>query len=178
MLAVVLVTQFQSTLPHGSDFGFLLLRSRHRDFNPRSLTGATLKITLIPVFPLFQSTLPHGSDSALSIRVKLSRHFNPRSLTGATLTALLSIRPLSTFQSTLPHGSDSYNNQQTSLSYEFQSTLPHGSDKSVCSPVMALQHFNPRSLTGATIYTGQFSRTSVFQSTLPHGSDHQRSRQC
>ena len=33
---------FQSTLPHGSDIVFLVSKKRCADFNPRSLTGATI----------------------------------------------------------------------------------------------------------------------------------------
>ena len=55
--------QFQSTLPHGSDptkYSCLRIAS---DFNPRSLTGATLRPCHAPLS---------------------SSNFNPRSLTGAT----------------------------------------------------------------------------------------------
>ena len=38
------------------------------------------------------------------------------------------------------------------LGFKFQSTLPHGSDLARCSWLSDEQHFNPRSLTGATSF--------------------------
>ena len=35
-----MITQFQSTLPHGSDIAGYFLPAKNADFNPRSLTGA------------------------------------------------------------------------------------------------------------------------------------------
>ena len=57
-----LLRSFQSTLPHGSDINFMLLILKSRNFNPRSLTGATTKHVDEVDNLLFQSTLPHGSD--------------------------------------------------------------------------------------------------------------------
>ena len=134
-------------------------RERHRcywfvwrqgDFNPRSLTGATL---------LFTHDIVCQAD------------FNPRSLTGATMQMPASRLRLAVFQSTLPHGSDfgyrrnqfigvisihapsreRHSDNSAILDYIiFQSTLPHGSDGK--SPALSLSSsdFNPRSLTGAT----------------------------
>ena len=122
------------------------------NFNPRSLTGATIK-----------------SGTSL---VK-DCNFNPRSLTGATLgvpaMALrsdISIHAPSRerptgftndgrqliFQSTLPHGSDlQYFVQHMQAASAFQSTLPHGSDNPpLLSMMLYTRYFNPRSLTGAT----------------------------
>ena len=56
---------FQSTLPYGSDAKPVLLYSRTSDFNPRSLTGATIAATARNTILLFQSTLPYGSDIVL-----------------------------------------------------------------------------------------------------------------
>ena len=58
-----LTTLFQSTLPHGSDQKYPAEAYDTADFNPRSLTGATLK------------------DAKAYISIN---NFNPRSLTGAT----------------------------------------------------------------------------------------------
>ena len=77
--------------------------------------------------------------------------------------------------------------------FEFQSTLPHGSDHKATALGHLCPYFNPRSLTGATVYTlfciwfcCYFNPRSLtgataaqvalpagagFQSTLPHGSD-------
>ena len=55
--------QFQSSLPHGSDIVIIRLAVLCSNFNPRSLTGATLvKIFGIFIITTFQSSLPHGSD--------------------------------------------------------------------------------------------------------------------
>ena len=55
------------------------------DFNPRSLTGATLRYHCkMRLIDAFQSTLPHGSDFCALVGFLLMSDFNPRSLTGAT----------------------------------------------------------------------------------------------
>ena len=79
------IKQFQSTLPHGSDPLPPPGIPVSCDFNPRSLTGATLiALSVLPAC-LFQSTLPHGSDMMTSPRISQLTDFNPRSLTGATI---------------------------------------------------------------------------------------------
>ena len=120
------------------------------NFNPRSLTGATMA-ALKPIghdeisihAPLrerlknllrflrsrtFQSTLPYGSDRLNRYDIDFLPHFNPRSLTGATQYYL-----------------------QVLYQQIFQSTLPYGSDLSRRSASRCRRDFNPRSLTGATI---------------------------
>ena len=101
-------TPFQSTLPHGSDNFFFCFAIRSMHFNPRSLTGATIRYRAAnSVKREFQSTLPHGSgggvNSSVAVDNNISIHapsrerlyildqtgllrsnFNPRSLTGAT----------------------------------------------------------------------------------------------
>ena len=77
-----------------------------RNFNPRSLTGATSTPSAGTAMFSFQSTLPHGSDSIFFILTKI----------------------LFVFQSTLPHGSDTKISSMALLPSRFQSTLPHGSD--------------------------------------------------
>ena len=143
---------------------------RSQDFNPRSLTGATIfHILFVSAFS-FQSTLPHGSDAGVKNGRAFLSDFNPRSLTGATSFAISPINaPI--FQSTLPHGSDCIcicfivrilisihapSRERLILAcllvlvILFQSTLPHGSDIS--------------------FFNGNFFYF-IFQSTLPHGSD-------
>ena len=167
----------------------------------------------------FQSTLPHGSDPSSPSARPGFRYFNPRSLTGATiilfcscakqeisihapsrerLTALIKYIHSIKFQSTLPHGSDLMQQVNSGLCWQFQSTLPHGSDLlSKTERRMLACDFNPRSLTGATLFTTFYnfyrpisihapSRERLFiislainfdilfQSTLPHGSDQHR----
>ena len=101
---------FQSTLPHGSDRASTSGQIAANNFNPRSLTGATVKILFGVNFLKFQSTLPHGSDH--HARSAKHRH--------------------RTFQSTLPHGSDTSRFTISASLTIFQSTLPHGSDPRVC----------------------------------------------
>ena len=55
---------------------------------------------------------------------------------------------------------------------KFQSTLPYGSDFILRRVKAACRHFNPRSLTGATIlHAVSLPLWLRFQSTLPYGSD-------
>ena len=122
-------SEFQSTLPRGSDKTFLSSSFPWQYFNPRSLAGATLvKIFGIFIITTFQSTLPRGSDTSLSpvalrpegisihapsrerpmtgqSRNSSTEHFNPRSLAGATMIGLINVATRA-FQSTLPRGSD------------------------------------------------------------------------
>ena len=81
----LLTMTFQSTLPHGSDKVRTDIVKMQLNFNPRSLTGATLQRQLLLTNFEFQSTLPHGSDGTLTVEKYLgNQDFNPRSLTGAT----------------------------------------------------------------------------------------------
>ena len=78
-------SQFQSTLPCGSDYHILCLVVHGRYFNPRSLAGATrIFNSTNSITALFQSTLPCGSDRSVFAQFAPSCNFNPRSLAGAT----------------------------------------------------------------------------------------------
>ena len=167
------IVEFQSTLPRGSDASALikpLIRkdfnprslagatiplvglSRRSDyFNPRSLAGATIPLNLTCVRLAFQSTLPRGSDGNQQRPLRGNINFNPRSLAGATLTVSVCTIVVPVFQSTLPRGSD----------------LSGGCGRSG-SPA----DFNPRSLAGATMAAALRDKVKAeFQSTLPRGSD-------
>ena len=62
------------------------LMKRKLNFNPRSLTGATVGILpTCTTIVQFQSTLPHGSDCKHVLVTEQTYYFNPRSLTGATI---------------------------------------------------------------------------------------------
>ena len=142
-----------------------------RYFNPRSLTGATSPLAAIASYAGFQSTLPHGSDRAQDIARFRVHNFNPRSLTGATYSSSIS-KSSYQFQSTLPHGSDPESVEAAEKEVKFQSTLPHGSDFLPMRQASPCCHFNPRSLTGATVRPYLILVIYLrFQSTLPHGSD-------
>ena len=56
------------------------------------------------------------------------------------------------FQSTLPHGSDVILYYSGEYMVIFQSTLPHGSDINFSFNLICIKNFNPRSLTGATLF--------------------------
>ena len=151
--------QFQSTLPHRSDSpsDFVLCylgisihtpsrerpvahhrRQQKHNFNPRSLTGATLAAYKLLLKSTFQSTLPYGSDPGFQREVILSDDFNPRSLAGATSLMCLSKR-FGIFQSTLPRGSDPNLANCLLKSAPFQSTLPRGSDEKKSAPIPGLR---------------------------------------
>ena len=127
----------------------LTLYTSFINFNPRSLTGATMRLVY----------------SNIS-----SHYFNPRSLTGATYFMSNYFGDI-LFQSTLPHGSDDISKLTGAKLLKFQSTLPHGSDvnKHIYVYIDRISihassrerlfllnifdsdnDFNPRSLTGAT----------------------------
>ena len=103
---------------------------RWRDFNPRSLTGATgLGNALQKLLEPFQSTLPHGSDPAgvAALQCKL------------------------TFQSTLPHGSDPLQIiKYVNATGDFNPRSLTGATMMYWWIKLTACYFNPRSLTGAT----------------------------
>ena len=80
----LLISEFQSTLPYGSDPLATRAFATGIYFNPRSLTGATFFSTKPNVAAIFQSTLPYGSDPSYNCVSVAPMYFNPRSLTGAT----------------------------------------------------------------------------------------------
>ena len=97
---------FQSTLPHGSDSNGESRKVSLRDFNPRSLTGATTVFLAIKRDTLFQSTLPHGSDSIISISLSIDSIISIHAPSRERLLLCRLHLLKSLFQSTLPHGSD------------------------------------------------------------------------
>ena len=142
------------------------------DFNPRSLTGATLVTDdVLDKIQKFQSTLPHGSDTHARRPADRAGYFNPRSLTGAThyklfkcwiisisIHAPLRERPqlesekknALLFQSTLPYGSDGYIKHLASI-IDISIHAPlRERHRQLSAFGISVQHFNPHSLTGAT----------------------------
>ena len=119
---------FQSTLPYGSDYCTLYPKKDHRNFNPRSLTGAT------------QSNL-HGRFHQY--------HFNPRSLTGATYIEFFCFHA-NHISIHAPLRERRFGHLAREDKRVFQSTLPYGSDASLILGCLQGFYFNPRSLTGAT----------------------------
>ena len=167
---------------------------RPRNFNPRSLTGATRMISVSGRWLLFQSTLPHGSDLLQhqyeDQKTPISIHAPSRERPKGKKFLFSQIR----FQSTLPHGSDPLLPAAPSPVCHFNPRSLTGATRRKPGLQHARRHFNPRSLTGATdgshgqqpsglhfnprSLTGATSKTAVllisswvFQSTLPHGSD-------
>ena len=121
------IWKFQSTLPRGSDI--------------------TPPLKMIHK-ARFQSTLPRGSDMLMFRSLAIIWNFNPRSLAGATAKKSKFIVSY-LFQSTLPRGSD-LNDRNALIGMSISIHAPSRERQSVCSPVMGDQHFNPRSLAGAT----------------------------
>ena len=132
---IIIIKIFQSTLPRGSDF--------HKSFT-------------FFCFNLFQSTLPRGSDIISTTACMIHIYFNPRSLAGATFVISLICSAVK-FQSTLPRGSDHLHQDYNLRKGQFQSTLPRGSDCHGLPRFSCRQHFNPRSLAGATIFSSVHS---------------------
>ena len=175
MSFLIWLSRFQSTLPYGSDQLKLAVSIRNGNFNPRSLTGATIVIvSQSNKTVIFQSTLPYGSDGQGDRVIILHKYFNPRSLTGATSR----VRKSTT--------NDRYFNPR-SLTGATVVLLVSSLTRlkiSIHAPLRERHHavprlknlksnFNPRSLTGATYWTiwNEWFRDE-FQSTLPYGSDH------
>ena len=168
----IISTLFQSTLPRGSDnldYYKRLVTSisihapsrerqqRHlkthcarRNFNPRSLAGATQMNTYLYELSLFQSTLPRGSDITLISQLSFSLYFNPRSLAGATGWGL-------------------YPDFNASISIH----APSRERPNYLKGVRAWEYFNPRSLAGATLpgilgsmLVGHFNPRSLAGATI------------
>ena len=145
---------------------------RPSNFNPRSLTGATVHSLHVVCSQTFQSTLPHGSDRDQSQHRQCKSHFNPRSLTGATTVTSSASASCSAFQSTLPHGSDfTLTLASLAIIWNFNPRSLTGATTVALSRGIIISDFNPRSLTGATNLAGLQRCVFLFQSTLPHGSD-------
>ena len=146
----LIVVLFQSTLPYGSDLSPCEIGRLASDFNPRSLTGATVVLLTFPLLLLY---------------------FNPRSLTGATYSRTLVAYYVSISIHALLRERRGviFASSNTAL---FQSTLPYGSDPKPLvpySPVAAISIHAPlrerRTTTSGTLIP------TLFQSTLPYGSD-------
>ena len=121
---------FQSTLPRGSD-----------------IASASVTACL----DVFQSTLPRGSDPTRSVPswyTRISIHAPSRERPSASHASYTGWQ----FQSTLPRGSDPIKDFVQVLGKVFQSTLPRGSDNMEIHQIPTANHFNPRSLAGATPY--------------------------
>src|SRR4051812_11972636 len=118
-------SQFQSTLPRGSDGEDGAALTAHEGFNPRSREGATHAGIVSILAPQFQSTLPRGSDSR--------RNQSP-AVEGVSIHAPARERP-------------NAHHPPAGL-VRFQSTLPRGSDDSPTAPTASASCFNPRSREG------------------------------
>ena len=103
--------------------------SFRRDFNPRSLAGATEMHKAAREVIKFQFTLPCGSDAlqvfstALSVVISIHAPLRERPARTGTAGGIV----------------------------KFQSTLPYGSDKFTLATCLYLGYFNPRFLAGATV---------------------------
>ena len=101
-------------------------------------------------------------------------NFNPRSLTGAT-QKFATLPTLSDISIHAPLRERHHNTLKAFSVMLFQSTLPYGSDFYRQTHQDTSTHFNPRSLTGATLSLHEaVFHGFLFQSTLPYGSDYIR----
>ena len=163
-------------------------------FNPRSLTGATLRhLLLYLLYCHFNPrSLTGATKSAHLLRLR-QRYFNPRSLTGATLRKMLqavtfdiSIHAPSRERRRVRchnfyvyiisiHAPSRERHKQTSSNNKLFEISIHAPSRERPQELQAAQRpnfdFNPRSLTGATAGLVARLPTTRFQSTLPHGSD-------
>ena len=141
------------------------------NFNPRSLTGATI----------------HCSHLTLSTRISIHAPLRerPHSFHPAMCRICISIhaplreRPFlhepcsrfNRFQSTLPYGSDPAALALSKYSSDFNPRSLTGATRALNRIDLKTEYFNPRSLTGATKLWYWHAGEWVFQSTLPYGSD-------
>ena len=141
------------------------------NFNPRSLTGATLAHIFCNIFAVFQSTHPYGCDLDWQ-RVYEGQYtfqsthpygcdFSARraqTCNAISIHAPLRVRLYITlpramqrvFQSTHPYGCDKRVTTAESGVSEFQSTHPYGCDRAYNFHAVRRHDFNPRTLTGTT----------------------------
>ena len=121
---------FQSTLPRGSDFRLEKLAIPERNFNPRSLAGATITAYQLRQCKPFQSTLPRGSDAKITLVLIFTYVISIHAPLRERQFIIILRRSQLTFQSTLPCGSDIFPFSFFTSTIIFQSTLPCGSDRS------------------------------------------------
>ncbi len=122
-------TLFQSTPPCGGDLRWKKQKLSSKNFNPRPLAGATVKIYARDWSRRFQSTPPCGGDRNPPDNPHRQPDFNPRPLAGATCHkyqhdnyTIISIHaPLRGRPTAV---------SSRGLSWSFQSTPPCGGDLS------------------------------------------------
>ena len=103
----------------------------------------------------------------MAVRSVINERFNPRSLTGATGHKKGGPQDMA-FQSTLPYGSD----LQVTFARKIRLRISPLRERPAEPRERAeAEHFNPRSLTGATPLFRRNRKGFRFQSTLPYGSD-------
>ena len=163
---------FQSTLPRGSDCSIVGICSPMRNFNPRSLAGATpfhahfiLSIDISIHAPSRERppmTLPCITEDTISIHApSRERRINTGNIvikhlisinapSRERLKSLIARLRRTIFQSTLPRGSD----RQASDQYNYSDISIHAPSRErrkECRGNLFLgDYFNPRSLAGAT----------------------------
>ena len=119
---------FQSNAPRGSDSNGRSASTSVRDFNPRSLAGATRLLSrliqqyAISIHAPSRERLPVYLDSSILLAIS-----TPRLPRGSDDTTWFLPAHNCYFNSTLPRGSDAVSDCDVS-DEKFQSTLPRGSD--------------------------------------------------
>ena len=143
------IVEFQSTLPRGSDFLFCRSHTALKNFNPRSLAGAT-SVRYNYILTVSEISIHAPSRERLKI-------FEPWN-------------DVITFQSTLPRGSDPADTIRADMG-RISIHAPSRERLRVRHILSFDSNFNPRSLAGATAAQSPLTQAAIFQSTLPRGSD-------
>ena len=164
-------TKFQSTLPRGSDPGALCVLPSNIYFNPRSLAGATSMLIIghsPPAISIHAPSRERLDGNVLVVNHVISIHAPSRErLCPATVCKIVSTISI--------HAPSRERHARLTKA----GTPQHFNPRSLAGATGALQirwqaayYFNPRSLAGATIcILIRFGSTFPFQSTLPRGSD-------
>ena len=130
------------------------LKSKPKNFNPRSLAGATSLHIFVTIADEFQSTLPRGSDRQL----------------------LISNTDFVLFQSTLPRGSDSLRNNIHVNTINFNPRSLAGATKNECFTYFSIGiSIHAPSRERHWLIWNEWFRDE-FQSTLPRGSDNRQAQ--
>ena len=142
--------EFQSTLPRGSDVTIWPKLLQRRNFNPRSLAGATEINKHKDCNSLISIHAPsrerHNKLFSEAVIELISIHAPSRERPGRWAGRLVQVQ----FQSTLPRGSDIAMTLSWRLCWHFNPRSLAGATSRLIILLCMRKHFNPRSLAGAT----------------------------
>ena len=165
-------TLFQSTFPHGERQNTAYLCSRSNEFQSTFPHGERLPLCAAgAVSERFQSTFPHGERLRTPWEICGRWRFNPRSRTGNDCCPCWLSLLLSAFQSTFPHGERPEHSSGALTLLTVSIHVPaRGTTTSAPRCIRWLCSFNPRSRTGNDeVHRADIQCQKGFQSTFPHG---------